>query len=393
MRKIIIYVLCLIVAVWIGIRLNDDPGYALFAYKQWTVEMPLWLMIVAVLLLVFIIHNLLRLMHGFKLVGRQIANWMNKRSYKVARKRLTHAFVDLTEGYWQKAEHGFSKNAAHSDFPVLNYLAAARAAHEQGAYERRDEYIRQAYGATEDAEVAVSLTQARLQLSHQQFEQALATLQHLKKMMPHHTYVLRLLKNIYVELKDWQQLKELLPELRQHHVIKEEEIADLEIKTYQALFELTAKNSDFDSLQDIWVSLAKSLRKNDKIFHAYVISLHKLNEDQMAEKLISSYLKKHWQDDLVLLFGQLKSARPDKQLAIAEGWLKQHNQSANLLITLGRIAVKCELWGKARDYYEKSIFIKPNRVAYRELGILLEQQLQEKTAAFNCYRQGLLLNN
>ena len=74
------------------------------------------------------------------------------------------------------------------------------------------------------ADVAVSLTQAELQLADHQLEQALATLKHLRSVAPKHTYVLRLLRRLYEQLGDWEHLRELLPELRRRKV---EDDADL----------------------------------------------------------------------------------------------------------------------------------------------------------------------
>ena len=43
MKRLIIYLIILVAAVWLGLKIAEDPGYALFAYQRWTVEMPLWL--------------------------------------------------------------------------------------------------------------------------------------------------------------------------------------------------------------------------------------------------------------------------------------------------------------------------------------------------------------
>jgi HemY protein len=78
------------------------------------------------------------------------------------------------------------------------------------------------------------------------------------------------------------------------------------------------------------------------------------------------------------------------QLATAEGWLTQHGEDPYLLLTLGRLAKRCQQPAKARDYLERSIQIMPTPDAYQELGELLES-LHELTHAGQCFHAGLRL--
>ena len=90
----------------------------------------------------------------------------------------------MSEGRFEQAEKILLKQVSHSDTELLNYLMAARSAQQQGAYDRRDEYLRLAHKAMPSADIAIGITQAELQLSHNQYEQALATLNHLSSIAP-----------------------------------------------------------------------------------------------------------------------------------------------------------------------------------------------------------------
>ncbi|WBV63404.1 hypothetical protein PGH43_00365 [Legionella pneumophila 130b] len=79
-----------------------------------------------------------------------------------------------------------------------------------------------------EAKIAVELTQAQLQLANHQWEQALATLKHLQDLAPRHPYVLKLLMNLYEEIKDWQQLIALLPDLKKNHIISDQAFEQLQ---------------------------------------------------------------------------------------------------------------------------------------------------------------------
>ena len=49
--------------------------------------------------------------------------------------------VSGAEGRWQRAEQNLLRGTRHNDATFINYIAAARAAHAQQEYQRRDEYI------------------------------------------------------------------------------------------------------------------------------------------------------------------------------------------------------------------------------------------------------------
>jgi HemY protein len=111
-----------------------------------------------------------------------------------------------------------------------------------------------------------------------------------------------------------------------------------------------------------------------------------------AEQVVRDTLKRHWDKQLVYLYGLIKSGDPDKQLASAEHWLKSQDKQndAVLLLTLGRLCKRNKLWGKARAYLDASIGIQARSDSYKELGELMEQ-LEEPDKAASYFRQGLLL--
>jgi HemY protein len=78
-----------------------------------------------------------------------------------------------------------------------------------------------------------------------------------------------------------------------------------------------------------------------------------------VEKEIVRQLKKHWRPALVNLYGRIPRESAQKQLATAEGWLKQHPDDPELLLCLGRLALVEREWVKARDYLERSHALHP----------------------------------
>jgi HemY protein len=116
----------------------------------------------------------------------------------------------------------------------------------------------------------------------------------------------------------------------------------------------------------------------------------RLDAHKQAEQLLVSELKRSWNQRLVYLFGDLQVEDAGSQLDLAERWLEQHPRDPVLLLTLGKISSRNQLWGKARSYLESSIEQHATAEAYRLLGALLER-VGEADEASACYRRGLEL--
>ncbi len=390
MRLLFGGILVLLVGVVAGLLAYEDPGYVLIGRGNITIETTLSLFIVLLLAAFALGYFLVRLAARTWSMPRQLRRWRAERRRRRARRQLRQGLIELAEGHWRKAERILVRHAEDSSTPLLNYLSAARAAQKQDAPERRDHYLAQALKAMPDADVAVELTQAELQLAHGQLEQALATLEHLRSMVPNHSHVLLLLAQVLERLQSWEQLRDLLPLLRKHKVLGERQLHDLSVRVWRALLARTLEKGDAAALQAFWKSVPKDLRGDHALLTDYLRGLMRLGEHDSAEALLRDALRHHWDPEWVRLYGELETSHPERQLATAEEWLKGHENNAVLLLTLGRICLRNQLWGKARAYLEASLGSQPMPETWRELGLLLER-LDEPEAAAEAFKQGLLL--
>lgn len=392
MRRFFWILIILIVSVWIGMKIAEDPGYALFSYKHWTMEMPLWFAILASIVILFLLYGILRFFDSIDFSLYRLRNWLRwRRKYK-SYSKTNRGLVELIEGHWRSAEHYLLDGVPQSDAPLINYIAAAKAAHEQGAYDRRDAYLRKAHHLAPQAEVAIGLTQAQLQFDQGQLEQALATLDHLREIAPKHPFVLKLLERVYTRLADWQGLLNLLPSLRKAKIINDEQLEKLEVKMYQELLKNAAsRHEGLSGINLVWQSIPRKFQKDPELILTYTKLL--LPYPEMAknlEELLNKTIKKTWNKDLVRIYGLLATPDPKTQLVHAEKWQKQYGNQAVLLLTLGRLCMRCQLWGKARFYFEESLKLEASAETYIEYGKLLEH-LGEVNSAIENYRDGLVL--
>lgn len=390
MKTLITAFLGLLFAVVLTLWVKEDNGYVLIGYGHWTIEGSLALFSLAGTILFLLFYLGMRSLARVWGMPEQLREWNSHRRVARARHSLTLGLVELAEGNWKPAERHLLRYATQSDTPLLNYLAAARAAQLQGEHERRDDYLHLAHESMPAADVAVGLTQAELQLAHQQYEQALATLTHMRTISPKHSYVLRLLKRLYVDLGEWEKLEHLLPELHKSKAVNEQEFRELEIRTYRERLESMGK--DPLALEQYWQAMPKPLRRQEVLLKTYIYLLSSLGKGSMLVPLVADALQLEWDPDLVQLYGRTDSGNAAAQLAQAEEWLKGRPQDADLLLALARLCLQNRLWGKARNYLEASIGISARAEAYQELGILLEQ-MDELDQARACFRAGLGLEH
>jgi HemY protein len=390
MRKLIVALILIALSVALVSLLNENNGYAMFGVGNWTVEGSLAMFVLLDLALFLVLYFGIRTLIRLWSIPDRWKKWRETRQRRRAQNSLSSGLLDMASGKWKSAEQKLIKYADVSDRPILNYLSAARVAQERGVFAKRDSYLKLAQESMPSEQLAVSITQAELQLSNNQMEQALATLTHLRKIAPKHDYVLKLAQELYLRLENWSALKQLLPEISKSDAISKDELKDLEIKIHAGLIQQAVTDVDKDRFSTVWKQVPKHLRNQAEIVETYVQQLLENDRDDEAERLLEKAIEKTWDERLVELYGLIEGERPDKQLNRAESWLKEHKQSPALLLALAHICLRSKLWGKARSYLEASIGASPTIAAQHELGVLLEQ-MGEKDLAMESYRAGLEL--
>lgn len=391
MKYLFSFLAVIFIAVSAGLLAHEDSGYVLFGRGYTTLEMSLSLFLVLLLLSYISVYLLVRFIFRTWTMPEQLKMWRHTQQANKARKTSLQGLINLSQGQWKKAERLLTRAVKNSDMPLLNYLSAAKAAQKQNSPERRDHYLALAYKSMPEADFSVKLTQAELQFAHGQHEQALATLVHLHRLSPKHTHIMFLLGQLYQQLKSWDDLIELLPKLRKHHVYPEKQLIKLEQETYVELIQHSNWGNAEEKLQQLWQNISRDLKKDPQLIEIYCDKLIQFKKDDEAEQIIRNVLRKDWHPNLVKQYGLIKSSQLEKQLSFAESLSKDHDNHPLLLLTLGRLCMYNDLWGKARAYLEASIGNKELADTYKELGLLMEY-LNEPGLAAEYFKKGLFLN-
>jgi HemY protein len=388
MRRLISFILVLAFATAIGVMIRQDPGYALFAYKDWTMEMPLWLTLVLFTALLVIC---ILVLGGFRFLfssHSRVKGWWGRRRQQRSRLQLARGLLELTEGRFKKAEQYLSISAKFSEIPLIHYLSAAKAAEETGSFERRDKYLALAYDASEGSNLPVRLTEAQLRFHQGDLENARTILKELHEEYPKHAEILKLLASIYESNSDWHGLQSLLPELKKANIYNNpDDFNRLELKVYQHLLPVFSAQGN-DELKKFWHHAPKSVQEDPIFMGSYCNCLLQHEERHEVEQFIRSTLKRHWYNNLVEIYGKL-DVNSGKQLDFMEGFLTIHPEDPILYLTLGRLCVQESLWGKAEKYLKQSLTLNALPETYALLGKLMEQMGKFEQGQ-NYYKAGLI---
>ena len=386
MRFGLLVVLVLIVGAIATHYLLENNGYVLINFRGYTVEMSVPILLLLLVLGYLAVRLLARIWNAPRELGELAARTRHKRSSR----QITRGFIALSEGKLARGERLLTKGAANSEAPILNYLAAARTAQMQGDPARRDGWLKMAYAQETGADNAVLLTQAELQLSAGEYEQARASLNRIREDQPQHPQALKLLAELHYQERDWTALMGLLPALRRAKNTPSEQLDAWTTRVYKN--QLSAANLDRDQIEKLWQDLPRPLRKTTELIAARAGALAACGEQNQAQVEIRKALKTSWDEALVKIYGELNLSDPEPQLRQAESWLLARPEDAALLLVAGQACIRNQLWGKARSYLESSIAIRPTPAAYHQLGQLM-LRLDEKEAATTAFAKGLTLSN
>ncbi len=359
-----------------------DNGYALINFRGYIIETSVPVLILLLIFAYLAVRTLIYIWRAPRLLGEA---WTRGRKRR-AGKKATQGYIALAEGRLAQGERLLTRGARHSETPLLNYLAAARAAQMQGDRQRRDAWLNMACEQEPAATDAVLLTQAELQLEDGQYAEALISLNRVRERQPGHAQALKLLGELHQRRSEWQPLVELLPQIRRHGNVAADMLDEWSVAAYSNI--MAATQTDRSALERLWDDIPRHLRREPRLSLARAQALITCGAIDDAEQEIRRTLKDDWSAALVSLYGELAVADPAAHLKRIETWLKEHPEDPVLLLAAGRTCVRHQLWGKARSYFEASLALRAVPETYRALGQLMAQ-VGETQSASRAFERGL----
>jgi HemY protein len=367
-----------------GHYLLEDNGYVLLSFRGYVVEMS----VPVALFFLAVVYLAVRVLAWIWRVPRDLGEATARARLRWAGRQTTRGYIAIAEGKLARGERLLTRGARRSDAPLLNYLAAARLAHQQNDAARRDGWLHLALEQEPAAADAVLLAQAEMQMDDQAFDQALATLDRIRQHNPKHGQALRLLAALYWRRQDWRALVDLLPALRAAPPLPPEKLNRWTMEAVAAL--LADPALDEAGVGRLWDEVPKILRHDPRLVLARARALARCGAVSVAEAEVRRALRAGWDAGLIGFYGELQVPEVAQHLKNAEAFLKERPEDPDLLLAVGRLSFRNQLWGKARSYLETSLAIRPTAETCEALGQLM-QRIGDREAATKAFQRGLAL--
>ena len=387
MRGVFLFLVLVILVILLVQVSIDDPGYVLISRAPHEIEISLSFFIITLVLVIIFAYVILRLVMRLLYAPRDIGRWHVRRNVRLARQSTLDGYARLIEGDWGSAEKALTGRLTYSNTPLLDCLGAAYAAQQQGNEKARDDYLNKARAMDPEHVEAIELTRARLLERAGQTDEARGILEHLYEKGSKSGAAQGMLVSLLRLQEDWQALERILPQLKRTSLLPE---AELETAWCDVQCRRLGEDSDHDgsNANHVWSSMSRQDKKNPLIIGAYCRRLMDIGNMLEAEKLLRKTLGKQWHNNLVRLYGLIRTGRPVDQIQVVEAWAKSHPQDPNVLTTLARLYLYAGDKDRSRSLLVEAARYGGGRESYMELGLLLEA-LGEGDSALQAYRHGL----
>lgn len=382
MRTLFWIIAIFALAVGVVVIARYNTGYLLLVLPPYRVELSLNLLLILLLVAFAVGYFLVRMVSGTLRLPAQVREYRVARRRQTAQATLLDALQEFFAGRYARAEKAAASSIELGEHAALCAVLAARAAHELRAFERRDVYLAQAAKLTTDDDTVRVVTEVELLLDQRRFQEALTL---LKSLPNKHTAALRLELKAQQLAKNWEQVLALVDQLEKRNVFDTEQAE--QIRHYAQAENLKRKALDSRALEEAWQRVPARQKKNTRIAAAAAQCFIALGGGAQACRIIEDSLDEVWDSELIGLYAE-SEGEALRQIERAEAWLKLHPRDAALLLTLGRLCARRELWGKAQSYLEASIAIEPTYTAHVALA-QLQERLGNADSARRHYRESL----
>jgi len=357
-------------AVALSLALRGNGGYALFVLPSWRIEISLNFLALLVTAGFALGYLLVRTVWHILRLPSHVRAFRGRRRADAVHAATLGAIQALFEGRFVRAEKLASKAIDLGAAPGLAGLLAARAAQRLRDFGRRDQWLERSKQGDGEWRVAQAMTKAEFLLDERRFDEARSVLRESHAHGPRHVAALFLMLRAEQGMSNWEEVLRTANALEKHGAMPAEALDSVRTAAHVAL--LTSR-PDREGLARQWESTPRSERVRPRIAAAAARAFMQLGDCRRAHRIIEEALERDWDGTLALLYGECADKDALERLERAEEWLKDRPGEAELLLTLGRLCVQRELWGKAQSYLEASLATQPTQAAHIALAKLYEQ--------------------
>lgn len=369
MRALIAFLLIAAAAVTLALLFRLNTGYVLFVAPPYRVELSQNAFIIIAILGFVALYALIRAAVRLSRLPEEVREGRRRRQFERLRNKQDAAVVALLEGRHGKARQFAEEALAIPLSSPVAALVGARAALETRDYTAAKAMLERPDAQATNLAVPRLMLEAELALERGRPADALARLADLRREAGLHTAAQRLELRALTAAGRPAEIPPLVDQLVKRKVYDPQQGELLRATAHAEA--LAGFEHDAAGLRAYWARVPENDRLQPKVARAAARSLLQSGGDREAADILAKSLERHWDSSLVLLYAECRAPDPTRQLETAERWLVTHNQDAALLLALGRLCERQQLWGKAQTYLEASLALDNHWRAHVVLGEML----------------------
>jgi HemY protein len=359
------------VAVGIALLARQSDGYVVIVAAPYRVELSFNLLVVLLFAGYFAFHLLARLVETLIAIPARVRAYRAERARSRSRQGLNDALLAFFQGRYASAEKSASIALEGDENKAVAAIIAARSAHELGRFTEREAFLEQARGSAPEVDQARLTTLADLLLSQGRHEEALAVLKDLSGRDARNVRLLRMRHTAEIALRRWDDVLASVSRLAKLGGLSEAEASASRRAAH--LGNLNRKSQDADALTAYWKQLPSELRVDSAIAATIARYYLALGSSAEAQAIVESALDAGWDAGLVAIYADCAGDSALPLIERAEKWLRAHARDPALLLTLGKLCMRQDLWGKAQSYIEASLALEPTHDGHMTLAALMEK--------------------
>jgi HemY protein len=371
MRFAIWSVILAAIAVAIALLAKDSSGYVVIVSQPYRIELSLNLLIFLVLGGYLAFYALARFVTTLVSIPARVRAYRADRQNVRLRQSLNEALIAFFQGRYASAEKSAASALQGEETKGVAAIIAARSAHELGRFNEREQFLDQAKGGAEALDQARLTTLADLLVSQERHEEALAVLDDLSARDARNLRLLRLKLQAEQALRKWDEVLATLAALTKLGGLGPAEASAIRRSAH--LGNLARKSQDATALAAYWKQIPAEMRTDATVAATAARYQLALGSPADAQAIIEQALDREWNSSLVALYGEAGGVDALPQIERAEKWLRQHARDPALLLALGKLCMRQELWGKAQSYIEASLALEATHDGHMTLAALMER--------------------
>lgn len=369
-------------AIGLALLGHQSDSYVLWVMPPWRIEMSFNLFVIAQGLILLAAYLLLRAISHTLDLPRIVREFRVRRVRHGEARAAGEALRLFWEGRYSQAIKQAERVRPIEENPGADRTADAtrgiaalvglRAAHALRDPQRIAEWQARA-AALDDTgwRTARLMGDIRIALDARDFASAQASLAALGPKERRQISAQRLALRLAQGRNDWPEMLRIVRLLEKHGALTADQAQPLRLRAQRGMIE--SLQDEPAQLVRHWQTIIAADRLDSQLAQRAARALAAAGACSECAQLIEDVLEERWEPGLLDDYAGCPGGDVLGRIAHCEKWLLAHPNDPALLLALGRLCARQQLWGKAQSYLEASLAIDGQRTrAHLELAQLLD---------------------